>query len=115
MKTIIDMLLITLVVCFIVDISGVIDSIRNGLARVIYRRTKVKVDTKSLSLKPFSCSLCSTWWCCLIYILITGHFTLPYIAVSAILAMTASNVSGFLLLLKDLLSWLEMKIQKLIL
>ena len=109
------MLLITLVVCFIVDISGVIDSIRNGLARVIYRRTKVKVEPSTLSLKPISCSLCSTWWCCLIYLAVTGNFTLPYIAVSAVLAMTASNISGFMLAFKDLLSWLEMKIQKLIL
>lgn len=109
---IIDMLLITLIVCFIVDISGVVDSVRDALARLIQKRTKVKVDPKSLSLKPFCCSLCSTWWCCLIYILITGHFTLPYVAVAAMLAMCASNISGLMLTLKDVLSWLEMKIQK---
>lgn len=29
---------------------------------------------------PVLCALCTTWWLSLLYIIITGHFTLPMIA-----------------------------------
>jgi hypothetical protein len=107
-----DLLLISTVVCFIVDCSGVVTEIRKALAKYISKRTGLPVTLESIGLKPFSCSLCSVWWTCLIYLLFTGNFTVSYIALSAVLSLCASNISGFLLLFKDILSTIENKIQK---
>lgn len=108
----IDLLLISTVVCFIVDCSGVVTEIRRALARFVSKRTGLPVTWESIGLKPFSCSLCSVWWTCLVYLLLTGSLTVPFIALSALLSLCASNISGFLLLFKDTLATIETKIQK---
>lgn len=110
----INLILIALIVCFIVDVSGIIDEIRKLVANIILKYTKIKVDYKDLALKPIGCSLCSTWWCGLIYLIIIGKFTIPYIAFVAFLSMIASNISGLLLTIKDYLAAFEMWLQKLI-
>ena len=100
MNTLIDMLIIACIVCFVIDVSGFVQSMKR-----LYLR---------LSWKPFDCSLCSTWWSCLLYIIITGRFTLIYILVAAMLATVSSNISGFMLCIKDFLAAVECRIQKLI-
>lgn len=116
MMTIINLILITIIVCFIVDCSGVMTDIRKFVAKQIFKYTKVKVDYAELKLKPIGCSLCSTWWCGLIYILFVGKFTIPYIAFVAFLSLISSNISGFLCVTKDYLAafemWLEKQIEK---
>ena len=112
--TIINLILISIIVCFIVDCSGVMTDIRKFVAKQIFKYTKVKVDYAELKLKPIGCSLCSTWWCGLIYIFFVGKFTIPYIAFVAFLSLISSNISGFLLVTKDYLAALEMWLQKLI-
>lgn len=108
------MTLIACVVCFIVDCSGVMTDIRKTVASLIYRKTKMKVDYSELKLKPIGCSLCSVWWCCLIYILIKGEFTIANVAFAAFLSLISSNISGFMLCVKDFLAAVECGIQKLI-
>lgn len=112
--TIVNLILITIIVCFIVDCSGVITDIRKFASKQIFKYTKVKVDYTELKLKPIGCSLCSTWWCGLIYLLCVGKFTIPYIAFVAFLSLISSNISGLLLTLKDYLSAFENWLQKLI-
>lgn len=94
------MLLITFVVVFIIDNSGVIDSIK----RWIWKRYIKIGDYNNITLKPFDCSLCSTWWINLIYIAITGKFTIPYIAFCALLSLLASNIADFQRWIKDTLT-----------
>lgn len=108
------MTLIACIVCFIVDCSGVMTDIRKAVANLIYRKTKMKVDYNELKLKPIGCSLCSVWWCCLIYILIAGEFTIVNVAFAAFLSLISSNISGFMLCVKDFLAAVECRIQKLI-
>lgn len=100
---------ITVIVCFIVDCSGVVVEIRKAVARFLSKRSGVNVDYKDIPFKPFSCSLCSVWWTCLAYILFTGNFTVVNIAVVAVFSLLASNISGFLMLFKDFLSSIETK------
>lgn len=97
-----NLLIIQLVVVFIVDLSGVMDYIK----RAIWKWLKKDKPYKDFTFKPFDCSLCSTWWIGLIYLLITHSFTIPYIAYVALLAFMASTAATALLLIKDALDTL---------
>lgn len=112
MSTIINLILIAIIICFVVDCSGVMTDIRKFVAKQIFKYTKVKVDYTELKLKPIGCSLCSTWWCGLIYLLFVGKFTIPYIAFVAFLSLISSNISGFLFVTKDYLAAFEMWLEK---
>lgn len=104
---IIDLILIQLIIVFIIDLSGVVDSIKLFVSKHL---TKNKIVTTNFSLKPFDCSLCSTWWIGLIYLLICHSFTIPYIALVALLSFLTPLSSSILLLIKDLAIFLINKL-----
>ena len=112
MSVIINLILISIIVCFIVDCSGVMTDIRKFVAKQIFKYTKVKVDYNDLKLKPVGCSRCMNWWSGLIYLLFVGKFTIPYIAFVAFLSLISSNISGLLNTIKDYLAVFEMWLQK---
>lgn len=114
MKTILDLIFLSIIICFIVDVSGVMNEIRKFIASIISKKTKIKVDYRELKLRPVGCSLCSIWWSGLGYLLFVGKFTIPYIALVSFLSLISSNISGFLFCVKDILSVIENLIQKLI-
>ena len=104
---IIDLILIQLIIVFIIDLSGVVDSIKLFISKHL---TKNKIVTTNFSIKPFDCSLCSTWWTGLIYLLICHSFTIPYIALVALLSYLTPLSSSILLLIKDLAIFLVNKL-----
>ena len=110
--TIIDitlrLLLIEVIVCFIVDCSGFIISLKSLILKMLHLP---KSRPQDLTLKPFDCSLCMTWWTGLIYLLVTHSFSIISLAMLSMLALLSSNVSGILLTIKDLLAWLECKLR----
>ena len=114
MNTLINLFLITLVICFIVDCSGIMTDIRKLVAKTIYKKTKIKVDYNELKLKPIGCSLCMTWWTGIVYLLIIGEFTIFNLTFTALLALFASNISGLMLTIKDYIAAFENWLQKLI-
>lgn len=63
-----EVFFISVIIVFIVDYSGFIESIEASLKR--YFKAPIKIP------KPFSCSLCMTFWVSLIYLLCTVQFTL---------------------------------------
>lgn len=101
MNTILNLILLQIIVVFIVDISGAIDSLKSGLKWLL---TKGKMSNSNYILKPFDCSMCSQWWCGLIYLLITGHFTIPYIAFVAFQCSFCAQIKDTILVLGDLLT-----------
>ena len=104
---IIELILIQLIIVFIIDLSGVVDSIKLFISKHL---TKNKIVTTNFSIKPFDCSLCSTWWIGLIYLLICHSFTIPYIALVALLSYLTPLSSSILLLIKDLVIFLVNKL-----
>ena len=104
---IIELILIQLIIVFIIDLSGVVDSIKLFISKHL---TKNKIVTTNFSIKPFDCSLCSTWWIGLIYLLICHSFTIPYIALVALLSYLTPLSSSILLLIKDLAIFLVNKL-----
>ena len=95
----INLLLIALIVVFIVDISGAIDSFKQLISWII---TKGKISTDNYRLKPLDCSLCSTFWSGLIYLLYTGTFSIPYFAFVCLLAYFSEYFKSTILLVGDI-------------
>lgn len=101
MKTIFDLILVAMVTIYIVDISGFTETWLNFLSA--YKGKRIT------ELKPFSCSLCMVWWVCLIYLAITGEFTIPYVAFSAFLSLLSVPLGQLLILIRETLTWLISK------
>lgn len=89
----IDLFLVTCIIVFIIDISGFMDEMEHILGKWL--------NAKIIIPKPFSCSLCLTWWVGLIYIIIQSNFTIPYIAYVALLSFLTSVIYNGLLLIRD--------------
>lgn len=78
------MMLITALTVFVVDLSGWTETWKGWLGRWL----GVRVG----SVRPFDCSLCSTWWLCLLALLIRGELTLGNAAFAALCALAARYV-----------------------
>lgn len=93
---ILNLLYISLIVVFITDHSGIMETIKSALGK--WLRCRVE------RLKPFDCSLCMTWWCGMLYIAIAEDFTLGNIAMVALFALFADKIADTLSLVRDLLT-----------
>lgn len=113
MKTVLDLLFLTIIICFIVDVSGFFNFIKKFIASRLEGKYK-NLKSEDIKIPFITCSLCSVWWCGLIYLLITHNFTIPYIALVSFLSLISSNISGFLFSIKDILALIENLIQRLI-
>lgn len=88
---IIDLFVIGLIAVLLIDIIGAIDEIYNAGLRLIFGSAKPYIRLG----KPFSCSLCMTFWIGIIYLLIYGCFSLYmllFVIVNAYLTSTYYNV-----------------------
>lgn len=88
------LLLVSAVVVFIVDLSGFTDSWRGFLQRIL------KVGSLK-SIKPFDCSLCMTWWVCIIYALAMHKFNIFTVAYSALLSWLTIPMGQMMIFLKE--------------
>ena len=95
---ILDLFLITIIICFIIDISGIIESIEWWLSKWLKVPCKIP--------KPFSCSLCSTFWIGLIYISILD-FSLINLLFVCLFAALSEEISNFIMIIKQLVHWVQ--------
>jgi len=96
----IDILFLSLVVVFVVDLSGFTDSWLHALSRWLGHQVT--------SLKPFSCSLCMTWWTGIVYAICTGTFSLAVLAYIALMAFLSLPISELLIFIREkLLEWIS--------
>lgn len=86
--------LIALICTYTIGYSGFIDAVDKFLQRLMKNPL---VHTP----KPFSCELCSTWWCSLLYIAITGNFTLTGIALCCVASWSTKIIGPLLHLITD--------------
>ena len=93
-----ELLLITLMIVYIVDISGAIEEmVEPMLARILkVKRVKLK--------KPWSCSRCLTFWVGMIYLLVTWTISIPYMAYVCLLSMLTPFFNNLLLMLYEKLN-----------
>lgn len=95
---ILDLFLITIIICFLIDISGIIESIEWWLSKWLKVNCKIP--------KPFSCSLCMTFWIGLIWISIIDFTLLNFVYV-CLFATLSENISNFILIIKQLVHWIQ--------
>lgn len=110
-KTLIDLLLISLIVVFIVDISGAVDSLKRGIKYII---TKGRFTDSNYRLKPLDCSLCMTFWCGLLYIILTHQFSIVNVAVVCMFSFSAETIKDSILVAKDIFTRILQIIEKVI-
>jgi len=97
-NVIFNLLLIQVIVVFIVDISGAVDSLKSGIKWIL---TKGNMNSSDYTLKPIDCSLCMTFWSGLAYLLITNNFALVYLAILCVMAAFSGIVKSAILLVED--------------
>lgn len=96
----IDILLIAVICVIIIDLSGVTDSIKSALKRIV---TKGRMSDPNYSLKPIDCSFCITFWTGLIYMLITHSLTLWMTAYLLCICVMTPVIKDILILIKETL------------
>lgn len=85
-----------MIITFILDLSGVVNEIETAFQRRYKRKFLVR--------KPWSCSLCMTWWVGLIYLLVVGKFTIPMIGLVALLSFMTPVLKDLMLSVRELLN-----------
>ena len=95
-----NLLIISLVVILIVDISGFIPHFKRFISKWL---TKEHIVTDEFSMKPFDCSFCMTFWSLLLYLTIVNEFTFINILGVVMFTFFTDVTKQILLLIKDLL------------
>ncbi len=100
--TYLNLFLITLVLVFIIDLSGAMDYIKRTVWRWVFKN-RPNQTYQDFEMKPFECSLCMTWWVGLIYLCFT-QLSWVNVAYVALLAYLTPVWKDLLLLVKDFIN-----------
>lgn len=99
-----DLLLITICVVIVIDLSGIIDDVETKLSKWLKCRIAIP--------KPWSCSFCMSHHISLVYLLCVGELTLPLYALILLLAFLTNPIYNTLLFIRDLLNSIVDKLYK---
>ncbi len=91
---ILDTLGIAWLCVFIIDYSGIIESMEGGLSKAI-GFPNVHIP------RPFACSLCLTWWTGLGYLILTKNLSIPHICWVAFCAAITPEINAAIWMVKD--------------
>lgn len=93
----INLIVITFIVCFIIDYSGIVEELESKLA------SWYNVPNGFIKIpKPFSCSLCSSFWLGLIYLLCIGEFSIINMGFVCLMAALSGSVTDTIYLIRDI-------------
>ena len=90
---------IQVVVVCLIDLSGGIDSIKEGLKKWLGLRGQITI-------KPFDCSLCMFHWTALVVFLCLGRLTLLNYMLICLLALATTATRMLIETILDALNWL---------
>lgn len=107
---ILNLFIIAVITVFIIDISGFVNEVKLMISKWL---TKGKIISADWDLKPFTCSLCMTFWIGLIYIICLNQFTLLNLLLVCVFSFLTPVINETLLLIKDLIIKLINKIRDL--
>jgi hypothetical protein len=108
---ILDILMISLITCYIVDVTDIIDNLKRLIWKWVFDK---KREYQDFRLKPLDCSLCLTFWICIIYLIATKNFNLNGILLVCIFSFLTTYISKLYRIVGILIDVLEDKIFKLI-
>lgn len=98
---ILNIFIISIIWVLILDLCGFARTIDKTLYKIFYPGKPFREDAH---FKPWSCSLCMTWWSSLIYLIVANAFTLPYIALSLLFAWLTTIEKDVFIFIKDLIT-----------
>lgn len=105
--TLLNLLILANIVVFIIDTSGFIQEMET----LIWKHFFPKYPRNAISIpKPFSCSLCSSFWMGLAYLLLT-HFSIPLLGYVCLLAFLTPVFADLQLGMRDLMTRITSKIR----
>lgn len=90
-----QLLYVAMIVVFVVDLSGFSQTVLDIASRIKGRRVT--------SLRPFTCSLCMTWWTTLAVALALHQLTLPVAAYCAALAFLSATLGQIIIFINEVL------------
>ena len=102
-----ELLALAVIVCFICDLSGLEQDVKRLIWRWVFGKNKPYQD---FPMKIPFCSLCMVHHTLLIWALITSNFSLFTYMIICILSLLASNISGFMRLIKEVMIKTENKL-----
>lgn len=111
---ILELLIITSIVCYIIDISGFISSVKFGIAKILSMYMKMPISPDSFRLKPFDCSQCMTLWVCILYIALSNHLSLYSISLCFLCSYLAISITSVLNLILDIVSTIINKLNRIL-
>ena len=113
MKLIVNIILIAVIAVIIIDMSGIVTSIKGTVARILTKHGR-PTAAENVRLKPFDCSLCMTFWVGLGFMLGYREFSLWGLAALCLVALSTTIIDDLLTLVLDaasaLFRWIETKI-----
>lgn len=74
---IVELLIINFILCFIIEYSGFVDTFKIKIYKIFFK--KELDNPRSISIKPFDCCLCMSFWCTLAYLIIFHKMFFLYI------------------------------------
>lgn len=112
---IINLLLIAVIVVFVVDESGFTWTLKTWLSKLLNKMQGKNIYTKdNIDIRPFECSLCMTFWCGTLYLIVSGSLTLMAFACVCIMAYLSRTFKDVFDLLQFAADALLNKIYKLL-
>ena len=91
--TYLNLFYLAVVTVFVVDVSGV--------SQVLLRVVSAWTGRKWQHVRPFTCSLCMTWWLGLLCCAVWGCFDWPHVAFVAFMAFLTTSILDAMRLIKD--------------
>lgn len=96
-----ELFMLTVIVCFIIDLSGIQDSVKRAIWKWVFNNKKPFQDFEMKF--PF-CSLCMTHHILLLYVLLTNSFSIFIYCFICMLSFQASNITNLLLGINDVIT-----------
>lgn len=100
-----NLFLIAFIAVFIIDYSGFIQEMDSLLTKALKSKIPLHIP------KPFSCSLCTTFWAGVIYLLCTGSLSLINLSYLGIVCFLTPEILVIIYFVKDLVNklfdWIE--------
>lgn len=102
-----ELFLLSLIVSFLINLSGAIDSLKRFIFRLIRGSEAQYINYE---LKPIDCSLCMTFWTSIIYTVCSSSFTVFTFVFICVLSYYTLHITGIYTLIDDLLTSVKIKI-----
>ena len=95
------LLLFTVACVIVIDLTDFIDSIKRGIWKWVW---KEKREFRDFNFKPFQCSLCSSFWVGLFYLIFSGEISLLLVVYQLSLSYLTPIIKDAIQFVRDFLS-----------